>query len=126
MEGHTIEGRDSRVVEEDDCAVRWGNEGLYVLSTPAILGGMERVCVAAIAAELEPGEMTVGVDVHLEHLAPTPMGDTVTYDVVMKRHGRGIDVDFTVTDAGGVVVSRGTHRRAVIDKQRFLGKLGRA
>jgi fluoroacetyl-CoA thioesterase len=118
-----IEGRGSKVVEEDDCAVRWGNAGLYVLSTPAILGTMETVCVDLMAPKLEPGEMTVGVDVHLEHLAPTPMGDTVTFDVVLKRDGRTIDVEFTATDSRGTVVSTGTHKRAVINRDRFLAKL---
>ena len=120
---YIIEGRGSKVVEEDDCAVRWGNEGLYVLSTPAILGAMEKVCVDLMAPKLAPGEMTVGVDVHLEHLAPTPMGDTVTFDVVMTCDGRNIDVDFTATDSRGTLVSRGTHKRAVINRDRFLAKL---
>lgn len=119
----TIKGSGSKVVEEDDCATRWGNEGLHVLSTPAILGSMEKVCVDLMASRLEPGEMTVGVDVHLEHLAPTPKGDTVTFEVVMERDGRNIDVEFVATDSRGTVVSKGTHKRAVINKDRFLAKL---
>lgn len=119
----TIEGSGSKLVEEDDCATRWGNEGLHVLSTPSILGSMEKVCVDLMAPKLEPGEMTVGVDVQLAHLAPTPKGDTVTFEVVMRRDGRTIDVEFVATDSRGTVVSKGTHKRAIINKDRFLAKL---
>lgn len=119
----TIEGQASVVVEENDCAVRWGNEALYVLSTPAILGAMEKLCVDLMTPRLAPGEMTVGVDVQLAHMAPTPMGDTVTYRVTLIRDGRNIAVEFTATDSRGTVVSSGTHRRAVIDRDRFLAKL---
>ncbi|WP_018680224.1 thioesterase family protein [Actinokineospora enzanensis] len=121
--GEIITGRVDKVVEEGDCAVGWGNEGLYVLSTPAILGNMERVCVDLMTPRLAPGEMTVGVDVHLAHLAPTPMGDLVTFEVVLDRDGRDIAVRFTATDSRGTVVSRGTHKRAVIDRDRFLARL---
>jgi fluoroacetyl-CoA thioesterase len=122
-ENRVIEGRSSRVVEEKDCASRWGNEDLHVLSTPAILGTMEQVCVDVLAPTLEAGEMTVGVSVQMSHLAPTPLGDTVAYDVVVARRGRHINVEFVVTDSRGTVISKGHHERALINKDKFLNRL---
>ena len=125
MGEHAVQGRLSRVVEEADCATRWGNDGLYVLSTPAILGHMEQACVHALSPTLQDGEMSVGVSVRLSHLAPTPLGDTVTYEVSLSRERRRVDVDFVVTNSRGTVVSEGSHERAVIDKARFLDRLAR-
>jgi fluoroacetyl-CoA thioesterase len=115
--------RTSRVVRAEDCATRWGNAGLEVLSTPAILGTMEQVCVDLAAAFLEDGEMTVGTRVEMTHEAATREGAEVMYDVTLTRAGRRIEVGFTVTDTDGTVVSRGRHQRAVILTQRFLDHL---
>ncbi|MGX7828035.1 thioesterase family protein [Actinokineospora sp. 24-640] len=119
-----LAGNATHVVRERDCATQWGNEGLTVLSTPSILGLMEQTCVETLAATLEPGQMTVGAAVTMSHEAPSKLGEAVTYGVEIERRGKSIDVVFTVSNADGTVVSRGTHKRAVIDRARFLARLG--
>lgn len=115
--------RLTRTVTEDDCATRWGNTDLYVLSTPAILGTMEQACVAALTPSLASGQLTVGIHVDLHHTAAALVGDEVTYEVQLSRRDRFIQVEFTVTDDNQTVISHGTHRRAIIDQDRFLEKL---
>lgn len=112
-----------RIVRPEDCATRWGNEGLNVLSTPAILGTMEQACVELIAPCLRPGEMTVGTQVEMTHLAATPEGDEVSYDIALVLTGKRIQVEFTVTDTSGTVVSQGRHGRAIVMKDRFLARI---
>lgn len=118
-----FEGERTRVVEADDCATRWGNDGLFVLSTPAILGYLEMTCVEVLASHLDQGQMTVGVGVSMSHQASVARGNAAIYRVSMARDGRDIEVEFTVTDENGTVVSTGRHQRRVVDRERFLQRL---
>lgn len=121
--GRRVDGERTRVVREDDCASRWGNEGLLVLSTPAMLGLMEQTCVEVLAPVLAAGEMTVGVGVTLTHAAAARCGDPVTYRVDLTVEGRVVDVDFTVVGPTGTVLGHGTHRRRIVDRTTFLRRL---
>lgn len=121
--GRRVEGERTRVVREDDCATRWGNEGLMVLSTPAMLGLMEQTCVEVLAPVLAAGEMTVGVGVTLTHAAAAGCGEPVAYRVALTVVGRDVDVDFTVVGPTGTVLGHGSHRRRVVDRAAFLRRL---
>jgi fluoroacetyl-CoA thioesterase len=106
----------------DDSADRWGNRGLLVLSTPAMLGRVEQVCVRWVEPRLPADRITVGVSVEMSHLAPLPLPAEVEVRLHL-AHTEGIvfDVDFEVLwPQGGLeVLGRGRHRRAVVDRQRF-------
>ncbi|MEU1606141.1 thioesterase family protein [Micromonospora matsumotoense] len=122
-DGRRVDGERTRVVREDDCATRWGNEGLLVLSTPAMLGLMEQTCVEMLAPVLAAGEMTVGVGVTLTHAAAARCGDPVTYRVDLTVEGRAVAVDFTVVGPTGTVLGHGTHHRRIVDRTTFLRRL---
>lgn len=117
-------GRQATVeetVSEDMTAERLGSGDVPVLGTPAILAMVEAAAVAAVSDELEPGATTVGASVSLDHLAPTPVGVTVTATAALAIvDGRRLTFRFEVTDAAGPV-ARGEHVRVVIDRDRFLG-----
>src|SRR6202163_4420279 len=49
-----------------------------VLSTPWLIWFLEHAARAVVLPLLEPGESTVGMEIQLRHLAPTPVGRTVT------------------------------------------------
>ena len=49
-----------------------------VLSTPWLIWFLERAAREAMLPLLEPGESTVGVQVDVQHLAATPLGERVT------------------------------------------------
>ena len=121
-----LEGRRVLTIRASDCASEWGNDGLDVLSTPAIIGHMERLCVDTLSPRLDPGEMTVGTGVQMRHLGPANLGEDVTYQVTADGSGRKISMTFQVTDADGRLLSDGTHQRAVVDKAAFLTKLQEA
>lgn len=122
----TVQMRQLVEVQPQDCATQWGNDGLHVLSTPTILGTMERLCVEALAPTLHAGEMTVGTGVEMSHTAAALLGDSVSYDIEAAVDGRRIDVTFTVTNGDQTIISRGHHTRATVDAQRFKQKLGLA
>jgi fluoroacetyl-CoA thioesterase len=118
-----IEFVGRQVVAARDCATEWGNDGLEVLSTPAILGTMERFCVDAVDHLLEEGEMTVGVSAQLRHRAAVQLGEEVRYRIAIPDAGTKFEVSFEVHDAAGRLISDGTHRRAVIRRADFLARL---
>ncbi|MGE7391078.1 thioesterase family protein [Streptomyces sp. NPDC004126] len=112
-----------RVVAPSDCATQWGNDGLEVLSTPAILGNMERVCAGAMSLYLDAGEMSVGVNVTMNHRAPAPVGAEVEYRVESIGVDRKTEFVFEVRDAHGTLICDGTHARAVVEADSFQTRI---
>jgi fluoroacetyl-CoA thioesterase len=107
-------------VTEEMTADQLGSGDVPVLGTPAVLALVEAAAVAAVADGLEPGSTTVGASVSLDHLAPTPVGGTVTATAALAEvEGRRLTFRFEVTDAAGPV-ARGEHVRVIVDRERFL------
>lgn len=107
-------------VTEDMTAERLGSGDVPVLGTPAVLALVEAAAVAAVADALEPETTSVGTSVELDHLAPTPIGSTVTATAALAEvDGHRLRFRFEVTDAAGPV-ARGEHVRVIVDRDRFL------
>jgi fluoroacetyl-CoA thioesterase len=94
-----------------------------VLATGYLVGLVEWACLRALDGHLENGEQTLGVHVDLSHEAPTPPGDVLTVVVELTAvEGRQLTFAVRVADET-TVVCRGTHRRAVIVRERFERRL---
>ena len=94
-----------------------------VLATGYLVGIVEWACMRALDGHLDSGEQTLGVHVDLSHEAPTPPGATVTVAVELTAVD-GRLLTFTVEARDDLaVISRGTHRRAVINSERFHARL---
>ncbi len=90
-----------------------------VFSTPALGALVERAAALWLEEHLEPGQMTVGAQIVINHTAATPEGLTVTATVTIDSvEGRKVDFLWVATD-GVDAVGNGTHRRFVVDAQRF-------
>ncbi|RMG33101.1 MAG: hypothetical protein D6725_16430 [Planctomycetota bacterium] len=90
-----------------------------VLCTPALVWFLEHAARNAMLPLLEDHESTVGVEVQVEHLAPTPPGAEVHCQArVVYVDGRDVLFQFHAHD-GTERIARGTHRLRVIDKARF-------
>jgi fluoroacetyl-CoA thioesterase len=91
-----------------------------VLATPRLLALCEEAAVTAVAPFLDEGETTVGTHVELEHLAPSAVGAGVEAAAVLEEaKGRALAFAVTVRE-GDRLVARGTLRRVVVDRLRFL------
>lgn len=115
--GATIE---QTVVVEDEFAIRFlGPNGARVLSTPRMIGLMERACRDLILPMLNPGQDTVGTHVNVYHRKAAPMGATVTFRAELTAVNRR-RAQFNVKAVmGEVVVGDGTHERAIIEVANF-------
>jgi fluoroacetyl-CoA thioesterase len=113
------------VVRSADTATQWGNE-LPVLATPVLLWLAEITTMRVLETALEDGEMTVGYKhADAQHLAATPADWTVTLQATLvAADGKLLTFEIEGRDASDVVY-RGTHVRAVVDRNRFLERFGK-
>ncbi|MEV5559480.1 thioesterase family protein [Nonomuraea wenchangensis] len=94
-----------------------------VLATGYLVGIVEWTCMRALDGHLEDGEQTLGVHVDLSHEAPTPPGSILTVHAELSAVD-GRQLTFTIhAHDDAATVCRGTHRRAVIDTERFHTRL---
>jgi fluoroacetyl-CoA thioesterase len=94
-----------------------------VLATGYLVGIVEWACMQLLHGHLDDGEQTLGVHVDLSHEAPTPVGGIVQVAATLSRvEGRRLLFEVEARD-DSAVISRGTHRRAVIDRRRFDERL---
>lgn len=117
---------ETRFVVESRHCIEFATDGMpAVLSTPNLVGIFERTARQAIDPFLAADERSVGLEIELRHLAPTPLGAkvTVTTRVI---HGAGQLVDFQIEARDEhELIARGVHRRAVICVDRFAQKVRR-
>jgi fluoroacetyl-CoA thioesterase len=107
-------------VESSDTASAMRSGDVPVLATPRVVALAEQATVEAVADALAPGTTTVGSEVQLTHLAPSPIGAKVTADVVLESvEGRRLVFRVSVTDAHGLVAV-GRITRVVVQRNRFL------
>jgi predicted thioesterase len=111
-------------VTEEHLADRLGSGDVPVLGTPAILALAEGACVAAICNDLPEGKTSVGSYAEIDHLLPTPVGQEVEAEATLiGHHGRRLEFNVVVRQ-GDEIVAKIRHRRVLVDRDRFLEKVG--
>lgn len=96
-----------------------------VLSTPRLVALIERTARESLYPFLNENERTVGAEIEIRHLAPTPAGQPVTITTrVIATEARAVDFQFEVHDAHEVI-ARGLHKRAVISVEGFAKRVAR-
>jgi predicted thioesterase len=115
----------AREVTDADTAQAIGSGDVPVLGTPRLVAWAEAATVAAVGNHLDAGQTTVGTHVALRHRAPSVVGTTITVRAEL------IDVDgvslrfAVVAHDGEHEIAQGEVERAVVDRQRFLGRVTR-
>ena len=99
-----------------------GSLGTKVLSTPGMIGAMERNSALLAYAHLPEGRATVGFEVCVKHVAAVGEGARCTVRSILREvvDERKLRFDVEVSE-GGRTIGVGTHERRVID----VGRLGR-
>ena len=105
-------------------AVEFAGQGMpAVLSTPNLIGFIERTARDTIAALLEADERSVGVEIEVRHLAPTLVGGTVHCKArVIQVDGRKVSFQVEARDVHELI-ARGLHQRAVIRLESFTRRV---
>ncbi|HEY6368890.1 MAG TPA: thioesterase family protein [Candidatus Binatia bacterium] len=93
-----------------------------VFSTPAMIGLMEYTCVLLVAPYLDENEQTVGIHVDVRHMAPTKIGQSVTVTAeLLEVKNSKLRFAVSAVNDQSVKIGEGTHRRALINTERFAG-----
>jgi fluoroacetyl-CoA thioesterase len=93
-----------------------------VFSTPAMIGLMEGTCVELVAPYLDENEQTVGIHVDVRHMAPTTIGQSVTVVAeLLELKNDKLRFAVSAVNDQGATIGEGTHRRALINTQKFGG-----
>ncbi len=105
-------------------AVEFHGDGMpAVVSTPNIIQFLERTARHALTPHLEADERSVGLEIDIRHLAPTPVGQTIHCTArVMAVDGAKIQFQIEARDAHEIIV-RGLHKRAVIRTESFARRV---
>jgi predicted thioesterase len=104
----TVEGRVTTDVG--------GTIGITVLSTPGMIGMMERTAAMLVFEQLPEGKATVGFAVNIRHVAGSVEGASCTARARLTAvvDGRKLHFDVEVLE-GDRTIGVGTHERRVID-----------
>jgi fluoroacetyl-CoA thioesterase len=90
-----------------------------VLSTPSMIGLIERTCFACAQPHLDATETTVGTHVNVSHTGAVRAGEPVTVKSRLSAiNKRRLTFETEVIGPRGPV-STGTHERAVVDFTRM-------
>lgn len=116
-------GEEKLLVTSESAITYLGVEGPRVLSTPHMIGYMERTARDAVLPLLEAGFDTVGTHVDVYHLAAAPIGAVVTFTAeVVAVNGRRIQFRVEAWDEKEKI-GEGTHERALINVAKFATRL---
>jgi fluoroacetyl-CoA thioesterase len=88
-----------------------------VLSTPGMIGMMERTAAMLVRPALEDGKATVGFEVNVRHVGAARKGDRCSVHARLEEivDGRKLRFAVEVTSTDGRTIGVGRHERRVID-----------
>lgn len=111
-------------VEYEHTAEHVGSGCEAVLATPVMVALMESAAVDCTEHLLEPGYTSLGIRIAVDHVAPTPIGRTVTASAELVEI-KGRRLVFRVTAEDGVrQIGSGEHVRATVAVDEFRKRLG--
>jgi fluoroacetyl-CoA thioesterase len=94
-----------------------------VLATAWLVALMEHACILALEPHLDPGEASVGINIDLKHLAPTPEATGIAIDVeCIEVQKRGSVWSIVARDEVDEI-GRARHERMVVESIRFADSL---
>lgn len=113
-------------VVEQKHAIDFATDGMpAVLSTPQLIGLLERTARQTLAPFLEADERSVGIEVELRHLAATPVGQSVTCRArVISVDGKQVGFQIEARDSHELI-AKGLHKRAVVRVDHFAARVQR-
>ena len=116
-----VERVDEFTVEEPLVTDVGGTIGTRVLSTPGMVGMMERTCAVLSFEHLPDGQATVGFEICIKHVGASLEGQKCKVRGTLREvaDGRKLRFDVEVTE-GERTIGVGTHERRLID----VGQLG--
>ena len=119
-----LEAEKIETVTDKNTADVYGSGGLAVYSTPAMIALMEGASLFAVQPLLPEGWTTVGTEVNVKHVSPSPPGMKVRARAeLVSTDGRSLSYQVEAFDEAGKI-GEGTHGRYIVETDKFLAKTG--
>lgn len=97
-----------------------------VLSTPHLIGAMERTCAEIMTPHLTTGQMSVGAAIDIQHKAPTGVGGQYhCHAVFLEKSGPLYWFEVSAADAAGTI-GKGRIARAIVDEATILDRAAKS
>jgi len=110
-------------VTENDTALAMKSGNLKVLATPRLVGLIEEAASTLVENFLSADYTSVGTNLNVNHVAPTPIGSTVRADVeLVKIDGRKLIFKISAVDDAKEIFN-GRHERFIVNREKFLSKV---
>ena len=117
-----LKGHEEFTVRASDSAKAFRSGSLDVLATPVLIASADETCADLVQPLLAEGMGTVGTQVNIRHLAPSPVGMKYWCDCeITSVEGRVIRFNVVLFDEKEKI-GEGTHERVVINEDRFFSK----
>jgi predicted thioesterase len=114
---------EKQYVGHDNAINFLGVSEARVLSTPHMIGYMERACRNLVLPMLETGDDSVGTIVNVAHLAGAPLGSEVTFRAeILSVEGRRVNFAVQARDDQHTI-GEGTHQRFIVTVKAFADKM---
>jgi len=115
--------RTNRVTIDKDRTIGFMGEEGRVYATPRMVHDIEHTCRDLLLEHCDPNEDSVGINVSINHLAPTLPGMTVEITATVSAvEGRKVTLEIAAKD-NLEPIGAGTHSRFVVDKGKTLERL---
>jgi len=115
---------DKRTVGQEDTAVAMKSGDLSVYATPALVAFLEYTAKELVRKYLDDNETTVGIRMDVSHIKASKLGAAIHSKAeVIKVEEKKITFRVEAYE-GETLIGFGTHERFVVDKIRFISKLG--
>ncbi len=109
-------------VTENNTAIKIGSGDLEVYATPAMIAFMENTAKSIVINELPDGYTTVGIEMNVQHIKPSPVGATIKCKATLTKTDRKkLFFDIEASDDKGLI-GKGSHVRYIVNSQDFMKK----
>jgi predicted thioesterase len=117
---------DLQFTVEQKHVIDFATDGMpAVLSTPNLIGLLERTARQTLAPFLDADERSVGIEIELRHFDATPLGQQVTCTArVISAEDTQVGFQIEARDSHELI-ARGLHKRAVIRVDSFAKRVAR-
>lgn len=117
--------KSTTTVSNENSASTMGSGNLPVFATPAMVALMENAAMLSVADALPEGFTTVGSEMNVQHIKPSPIGAQITAIALLTAvEGRKLTFDVSAYD-GEEQIGTGVHVRFMVDIERFMNKINR-
>ncbi|MDQ7024956.1 MAG: thioesterase family protein [Anaerolineae bacterium] len=116
-------GEAITTVTSDLTAITMGSGSVSVYATPAMIALMEAAAISALDPHLPESDTSVGIEIHVQHLSATPVGEQITAMAEITHiDGKRVKFELRAWDEREII-GQGTHTRFIIDADEFTERL---